>query len=112
MVCDYLYLNCRKEIEDMMAIVVKGDAMDKESLKKAFDSIEDVDAVVSTIGGTPADPSVDSQVLLLSHAFLSFPFSFSFLLPSLFCLSPLHTSLSLFPSNCSSYPVHTALDAT
>lgn len=45
-----------------MAIVVKGDAMSPESLQKAFDSIEDVDAVVSTIGGTTADPSVDSQV--------------------------------------------------
>lgn len=45
-----------------MAIVIKGDAMSPESLEKAFDSIEDVDAVVSTIGGTPADPSVDSQV--------------------------------------------------
>lgn len=46
----------------MMAIVVKGDAMSKADLKKAFESIEDVDAVVSTIGGTPADPSADSQV--------------------------------------------------
>ena len=45
-----------------MAIVVKGDAMSPESLQKAFDSIQDVDAVVSTIGGTTADPSVDSQV--------------------------------------------------
>ena len=52
----------RKEIESMMAIVVKGDAMSKDDLKKAFESIEDVDAVVSTIGGTPADPSADSQV--------------------------------------------------
>lgn len=45
-----------------MAIVVKGDAMSPQDVEKAFDSIEDVDAVVSTIGGTPADPSVDSQV--------------------------------------------------
>ncbi len=45
-----------------MAIVVKGDAMSSSDLKKAFSSIEDVDAVISTIGGTPADPSSDSQV--------------------------------------------------
>lgn len=51
----------RKEIEGMMAIVVKGDAMSTEDVQKAFDSIEDVDAVVSTIGGTAADPSADSQ---------------------------------------------------
>ena len=46
----------------MMAIVVKGDALNEEDVKKAFDQIEEVDAVVSTIGGTPADPSADSQV--------------------------------------------------
>ena len=46
----------------MMAIVVKGDAMSTSDLEKAFANIEDVDAVVSTIGGTPADPSSDSQV--------------------------------------------------
>lgn len=45
-----------------MAIVVKGDAMSTVDLQKAFDGIEDVDAVISTIGGTPADPSSDSQV--------------------------------------------------
>lgn len=45
-----------------MAIVVKGDAMSASDLEKAFNSIEDVDAVISTIGGTPADPSSDSQV--------------------------------------------------
>lgn len=52
----------RAEIEGMMAIVVKGDALNKEQLQKAFDQIEEVDAVVSSIGGTPADPSADSQV--------------------------------------------------
>ena len=57
---------CRAEIEGMMAIVVKGDAMSKADLEKAFNGIEDVDAVISTIGGTPADPSSDSQV---SHSF-------------------------------------------
>lgn len=51
----------RAEIEGMMAIVVKGDAMSTDDLEKAFASIEDVDAVISTIGGTPADPSSDSQ---------------------------------------------------
>lgn len=44
-----------------MAIVVKGDAMSPESVAKAFSQIEQVDAVVSTIGGTPADPTADSQ---------------------------------------------------
>ena len=53
---------CRKEIEGMMAIVVKGDALNPEQVQKAFDEIEEVDAVVSTIGGTPADPAADSQV--------------------------------------------------
>ena len=46
----------------MMAIVVRGDALSEEDVKKAFDQIEEMDAVVSTIGGTPADPSADSQV--------------------------------------------------
>ena len=55
-------VGCRSEIESMMAIVVKGDAMSTSDLEKAFANIEDVDAVVSTIGGTPADPSSDSQV--------------------------------------------------
>ena len=52
----------RKEIEGMMAIVVRGDALNPEQVQKAFDQIEEVDAVVSTIGGTPADPNADSQV--------------------------------------------------
>lgn len=46
----------------MMAIVVRGDALNPEQVQKAFDQIEEVDAVVSTIGGTPADPNADSQV--------------------------------------------------
>jgi hypothetical protein len=54
--------SCRSEIEGMMAIVVKGDAMSTDDLEKVFDSIEDVDAVITTIGGTPADHSSDSQV--------------------------------------------------
>lgn len=51
----------RKEIEGMMAIVIRGDALQPDSIQKAFDQIEEVDAVVSTIGGTPADPTADSQ---------------------------------------------------
>ncbi len=51
----------RAEIEGMMAIVVRGDAMSPDDVAKAFAQIEQVDAVVSTIGGTPADPSADSQ---------------------------------------------------
>ena len=54
----------RKEIEGMMAIVIKGDALQPDSIRKAFDQIEEVDAVVSTIGGTPADPQADSQVCI------------------------------------------------
>jgi len=53
---------CRQEIEKMMAIVVRGDALNQTDVQKAFDQIEEVDAVVSTIGGTPGDPLADSQV--------------------------------------------------
>ncbi|BDA48088.1 Uncharacterized protein At2g34460, chloroplastic at C-terminar half [Coccomyxa sp. Obi] len=51
----------RQEIEKMMAIVVRGDALNKDDVQKAFDQIEEVDAVVSTLGGTPGDPTADSQ---------------------------------------------------
>lgn len=51
----------RKDIEGMMAIVIRGDALQPDSVQKVFDQIEEVDAVVSTIGGTPADPAADSQ---------------------------------------------------
>ncbi|KAK9820970.1 hypothetical protein WJX81_003448 [Elliptochloris bilobata] len=51
----------RAEIEGMMAIVVRGNAMSPDDVAKAFSQIEQVDAVVSTIGGTPADPTADSQ---------------------------------------------------
>lgn len=51
----------RAEIEGMMALVVKGDAMVEADLAAAFDQIEEVDAVISTIGGTPADASADSE---------------------------------------------------
>jgi putative NADH-flavin reductase len=51
----------RKEIEGMMAIVVNGDAMNPEDIEKAFTAMDDeVDAVVSSIGGTTADPTADS----------------------------------------------------
>ena len=50
----------RKEIEGMMAIVVNGDATKTEDVDKAFSQIEEVDAVVSSLGGTTADPSADS----------------------------------------------------
>jgi len=51
----------RAEIEKMMAIVAKGDAMSKADVQKVFDSIEEVDAVISTIGGTVANPIADSE---------------------------------------------------
>jgi hypothetical protein len=50
----------------MMAIVHNGDAMNPEDIEKAFVAIDGVDAVVSTLGGTTADPSVDSQASLLT----------------------------------------------
>ena len=46
----------------MGAIVVAGDALDPASLDKAFGSIEEVDAVISTVGGTSANPKVDGEV--------------------------------------------------
>ncbi len=46
----------------MMAIVVKGDALNRDDVERAIESIDGVDAVVSTLGGTTADPQVDSQV--------------------------------------------------
>lgn len=52
----------RSEIEGMNAILVRGDAMSVSDVEKAFAQIEEVEAVVSTIGGTPANPTADSQV--------------------------------------------------
>lgn len=46
----------------MMAIVHNGDACNPEDVEKAFAAIDGVDAVVSTIGGTTADPTADSLV--------------------------------------------------
>eukprot|EP00873_Tetraselmis_striata_P027628 jgi/Tetstr1/447892/TSEL_035201.t1 len=51
----------RAEIEGMMAVVSKGDAMDVATVAKAFADMEEVDAVVSTIGGTTANPTADSE---------------------------------------------------
>lgn len=45
----------------MMAIVVRGDALVPSDVSSAFGQIEEVDAVISTIGGTPADASADSE---------------------------------------------------
>lgn len=45
-----------------MAIVVRGDALVPSDVEAAFAQIEEVDAVVSTIGGTPADPRADAEV--------------------------------------------------
>lgn len=51
----------RSEIEQMGAILLKGDAMDRTGLDNVFSGVDDIDAVVSTIGGTPANPQADSQ---------------------------------------------------
>lgn len=51
-----------------MAIVVNGDACQVEDVEKAFAAIDGVDAVVSTIGGTTADPTADSQASCCSAA--------------------------------------------
>ena len=40
-----------------------GDALEPESLARAFDSIEELDAVISTVGGTSSNPRVDGEVL-------------------------------------------------
>lgn len=53
----------------MMAIVVNGDACKPEDVERAFAAIDGVDAVVSTIGGTTADPAADSQA---SSSFMNF----------------------------------------
>ncbi|GLI62108.1 hypothetical protein VaNZ11_004691, partial [Volvox africanus] len=51
----------KAEIEKMMAFVPKGDALNKDDVQRVFDGIEEVDAVVCTLGGTVADPRVDSE---------------------------------------------------
>ena len=39
----------------------KGDALEPKDVAKAYRMVEEYDAVVSTIGGTPADPRADSE---------------------------------------------------
>ena len=51
----------RSQIEGMMALFAKADALNMEQVEKVFDGIDDLDAVVSTIGGTVAEPLADSQ---------------------------------------------------
>lgn len=45
----------------MMAIVVNGDACSEADVERAFAAIDGVDAIVSTLGGTTADPTADSK---------------------------------------------------
>ena len=50
----------RKEIEGMGAMLAIGDALDQASIDKALATTE-FDVLVSTVGGTPQDPTADSQ---------------------------------------------------
>jgi len=45
--------------QKMCALIHIGDAMDPESIEKAWEYCE-AEVVVSTLGGSPADPAVDS----------------------------------------------------
>ena len=49
------------QIESVGGFLVKGDVFDPKSVKKALNLVEEYDAVVSTVGGTPADPKADSE---------------------------------------------------
>jgi nucleoside-diphosphate-sugar epimerase len=51
----------KKEIEKMMALYYKGDAMDYDSVMGAWKNLDGCNLVVSSLGGTPADPGVDSE---------------------------------------------------
>lgn len=51
----------RAEVEDMFAFLVKADALDAESVGKAMDAADGLDVVVSTVGGTTAQPQADGQ---------------------------------------------------
>jgi nucleoside-diphosphate-sugar epimerase len=51
----------RRQIESVGGFLVKGDVFDPKSVKKALNLVEEYDAVVSTVGGTPADPKADSE---------------------------------------------------
>eukprot|EP00238_Polyblepharides_amylifera_P014122 CAMPEP_0196579244 /NCGR_PEP_ID=MMETSP1081-20130531/19806_1 /TAXON_ID=36882 /ORGANISM="Pyramimonas amylifera, Strain CCMP720" /LENGTH=279 /DNA_ID=CAMNT_0041898761 /DNA_START=67 /DNA_END=906 /DNA_ORIENTATION=+ len=50
----------RQAIEQMGALLHIGDAMDEASLESAWANMDDCKCVVSTLGGSPADSSVDS----------------------------------------------------
>lgn len=50
----------RKDIEAMGALLAVGDALDPASIDKALATTE-FDVMVSTVGGTPQDPTADSQ---------------------------------------------------
>eukprot|EP00241_Pyramimonas_parkeae_P004781 CAMPEP_0114257418 /NCGR_PEP_ID=MMETSP0058-20121206/18721_1 /TAXON_ID=36894 /ORGANISM="Pyramimonas parkeae, CCMP726" /LENGTH=354 /DNA_ID=CAMNT_0001372141 /DNA_START=83 /DNA_END=1148 /DNA_ORIENTATION=- len=49
-----------KSIQGMLALTHIGDAMDMESVEAAWKNMDDCKIVVSTLGGSPADPAVDS----------------------------------------------------
>eukprot|EP00201_Polytomella_parva_P021298 CAMPEP_0175045796 /NCGR_PEP_ID=MMETSP0052_2-20121109/4650_1 /TAXON_ID=51329 ORGANISM="Polytomella parva, Strain SAG 63-3" /NCGR_SAMPLE_ID=MMETSP0052_2 /ASSEMBLY_ACC=CAM_ASM_000194 /LENGTH=263 /DNA_ID=CAMNT_0016309423 /DNA_START=72 /DNA_END=863 /DNA_ORIENTATION=+ len=51
----------KKDIEKMNAIFVKGDGLDINSVDKVFSGLEDVEVVISSIGGTVEDPRADSE---------------------------------------------------
>ena len=51
----------RAEVEDMLAFLVKADALDAEAVGKAMDAADGLDVVVSTVGGTTAQPQADGQ---------------------------------------------------
>eukprot|EP00217_Crustomastix_stigmatica_P003850 CAMPEP_0183790160 /NCGR_PEP_ID=MMETSP0803_2-20130417/834_1 /TAXON_ID=195967 /ORGANISM="Crustomastix stigmata, Strain CCMP3273" /LENGTH=272 /DNA_ID=CAMNT_0026034351 /DNA_START=48 /DNA_END=866 /DNA_ORIENTATION=+ len=51
----------RSELEPLGAVLLKGDALEDGDVSKVFDFMDECDAVVSTIGGTPADPRADSE---------------------------------------------------
>lgn len=46
--------------QGMLALTHIGDAMDMESVEAAWKNMDDCKIVVSTLGGSPADPAVDS----------------------------------------------------
>jgi len=51
----------RGELEPLGAMLYKGDALVDTDVAGVFDFMDECDAVVSTIGGTPADPRADSD---------------------------------------------------
>lgn len=55
----------------MGSFLFKGDALNVADVEKCFASLEECDCVVSTIGGTPADPRADSEARRSAHPALS-----------------------------------------